>query len=126
MATKPSLHKDGSLSSTLTITANSTTKQTAGFDLITQDSTLLEPQIIMNLSVVAGGDGLEFSLIGSANSDLTSSTVIYTNPDKAAIGFNMFPIPYDASFRFYGIQCIAAVGETGTVDELFLNVPLEA
>ena len=67
MATKPSIHKDGDLSSTLAIVATTTTEQAAGFDLINQDSTLLDLQIVMNLTAVAGGDGLTFNLIGSAN-----------------------------------------------------------
>lgn len=123
MANMPSLHKDGALTATLTVTASSTTYQSAGFDLKDTHSALHPLQVVLTLSSVTGGDGLAFQLLGDVNATIDGSSVLYyTTKEITADGKVYLAIPEDFAHEFVGVACVAEAGESATVDELFLDV----
>ena len=122
MATKSVLRKDGALTGTLTVTASTTTYST-GIDITDQDSALLDLTLVVDLSAVAGGDGLEFTLVGDSALPIDGSSVVYyTKAEVTATGNVLLPIPKDFAHRHAGVKCVAEAGESGTAS-IFLDVP---
>lgn len=124
MARKPIYHKDGDLTSEMTITAGATTEQDTSFDLNDQDSSLLDLAVVFVLSNWAGLGDIVFNLIGDDDSDLSSPTVIASITVSGA-GEYEIAIPQNFAFRYAGLQAVTPGGEGADVDELFLNVPLD-
>ena len=122
MANMPTLIKDGALTGALTVTASSTT-YSAGIDLKNQESALIDLSMIVELTAVAGGDGLEFSLVGDSALPIDGSSVVYyVNAEVTDSGNVILPLPKTFAHQYVGVKCIAEVGETGTAST-FLNVP---
>ena len=122
MALKPIVQYDGALVGALTVTASNTTYST-GIDLKDQDNALLGLSMMVDLSVVAGGDGLEFTLLGDSALPIGGSSVAYqVNAEVTATGMVFLPIPKDFAYQYVGVKCIAEAGESGTANT-FIDVP---
>ena len=122
---RPAYHKDGDLIRTLTITDGATELQSAGYDLTSgasQGSHALSHLSIYTKFTLSAGT-VAFDLIESANSDLSSPTVIYSYAAISASGELEIAIPSNLSGRYVGIQVTGAGGAAGTIDELILDVP---
>lgn len=122
MALKPVLHKDGALEGALTVTASSTT-YSVGIDMNTQESSLLDLSLIVDLSARASSASVIFTLLGDTALPIDASSVAsYTGVAVVVDGMVTLPIPEDFAYQFVGVKCVESAGGTYTAST-FLNVP---
>lgn len=121
MASMPVLHKDGGLQGALTVTASSTT-YSAGIDLNSQYSALLDLSLVVELSDRASSASVVFELLGDSALPIDASSVAsYTSEAIVVDGNVLLPIPQDFAYQYVGVKCTESAGGTYTANT-FVNV----
>ena len=116
MANRPVVNKDGALEGALTVTASSTTYST-GVDLKDQDVTLLDLNMIVELSDRASSASVIFELLGDSALPIDASSTTYlTSEAITADGLVYLPIPQDFSDQYVGVKCTESAGGTYTAN----------
>ncbi len=122
MANMPVLHKDGALTGGLTVTASSTTYST-GIDLNSQESSLLDLSLVVELSDRASSASVVFELLGDSALPIdASSATVYTGEAVVVDGNVILPIPESFAYQFVGVKCVESAGGTYSANT-FVNVP---
>jgi|15BtaG_2_1085339.scaffolds.fasta_scaffold14248_4 hypothetical protein len=122
MADKSVLIKDGALTGALTVTASSTTYST-GINLDSQESSLLDLSLVVELSDRASSASVIFELMGDSALPVdASSATVYTGEAVVVDGNVILPVPNDFAYKYVGVKCTESAGGTYTANT-FLNVP---